>query len=138
MNDITAARADLATILLAAYGTDPEVVVDTYVPEELAERHIVIQLPANSVTGTPALAGGVTYYELTLEVYLLLAGLGNAEVHDAADDFLARVLPAIHASHAWRVVEGSISNVQTIQTAQGATPGIKLSVTATLTIDPQE
>lgn len=137
MNALTAERVALAALLAERVGEGWQ--VHRTVPEDLTGRDVVLQPASPYVKPDDEFldfAGASVECEQSVDIVVLVGADTNEGVHDAIDDALAGVVPAL-AGSAWHVT--ATSKIQTFATSMWTTYGMTLSVVRTTTLStPQE
>lgn len=136
MNALTTERIALAALLTEQVGEAWQ--VHRTVPEDLTGHDIVLQPASPYVKPDDEFldfAGAAVECEQAVDIVVLVSADSNEGVHDAIDEALAGVVPAL-AGSAWHVT--TTSRIQTFSTSLWTTYGMTLSVARTTTLSPQE
>ncbi len=135
MSALTAARVALAALLTEQVGEAWQ--VHRTVPEDLTGRDVVLQPASPYVKPDDEFldVGDDVEVEQSVDIVVLVSADTNEGVHDAIDEALAAVVPAL-AGSAWHVT--TTSRVQTFSTSLWTTYGMTLSVVRTTTLSTHQ
>lgn len=123
MTALTALRKGLAASLGEALAEDARTTCHDHVPEELTGRDVIVTYAPDALL--PSETYDPREFVAALEVFVLVGGEANAEVHDAISDLLPPVLASLHAGE-WQV--RGTSRLVSYETDAWASYGVSVTV----------